>query len=79
MCLNYSQNEAPQKNNLLSKVVKCFLALHNWNANVERRFSDNKNTLSSEQTKLSAETLTGLRRANEHPKSCGVHNVNTLT
>ena len=69
-----------QKYDLLSKVVKSFLALHHGNAKVERSLSDNKKTLSSERTKLSVDTLTGLRRAKEHARSCGgAHNENTLT
>ena len=69
--LNYS---------LLSKVIKSFLAMPNGNANVERSLSDNKNTLTSERTKMTKETLEGLRRMEEHAQSCGiVHNINTLS
>ena len=68
-----------KKYNLLSKVVKSFLALRNGNANVERSLSDNKNTLSSEWTKVSVETLGGLRGVEEHATSCsGAYNTNTL-
>ena len=80
MRLKYNQKKGTQKYKLPSKVAKHFLAYHNGNAIVERSFSDNKNTLSSERTKLSAETLNEVRRAKEHARSCGgLHNVNTIT
>ena len=60
-------------------MVKRFLELLNGNANVKRILSKNKNTLTSENTKLSAETLTRLKRAKKHARSCGgARNVNTL-
>ena len=64
----------------LSKVVISFLAMPNGNANVERSLSGNKNTLTSEQTNMTKETLEGLRRAKEYARSCsGARNINTLS
>ena len=70
-----------QKYDLLSKIVKSFLALHNGNnANAKRSLFEHKITLTSERTKLSAETLTGLRTVKDHARSCaGEHNINTLS
>lgn len=62
----------------LSKVVKSVLAIQNGNADVERSLSDNKNTLTYERTKLSDDTLIGLRRMKDHARSCeGAQNVDT--
>ena len=52
----------------------------NGNANVERSLSDNKNTLTSEQTNMTKETSEGLRRAKEYARSYGgAHNINILS
>ena len=68
------------KYSLLNKIIKSFLALPNGNANLERSLSDNKNTLTSERTKITKETLEGLRRMEEYAQSCGnVHNINTFS
>ena len=68
------------KYSLLSKVVKSFLAMPSGKANVERSLSDNKNTLTSERTNMTKETLAGLRRAKEYTRSCGgAHNIKTLS
>ena len=78
--LKIKSESGTKKYSLLSKVVKSCLSLHNGNASVERSLSDNKNTLTSERTKLSDEALMGLRKAKEHARSCGgAHNVNTLS
>lgn len=70
-----------QKYDLLSKMVKSFLALHNGNnANAKRSLFEHKITLTSERTKLSVETMTGLRTVKDHARSCaGEHNINTLS
>ena len=61
-------------------MVKSFLALHNGNAHAKRSLFEHKITLTLERTKLSAETLTGLRRVKDHARSCaGEHNINTLS
>lgn len=63
------------KYSLLGKVVKSFLGMPNGNANVEPSLSDNKNTLTSEGTNMTKETLEGLKRAKEYARSCGgAHN-----
>ena len=67
------------KYSLLSKIVKSFLGMPNGNANVEASLSDNKNTLTSEWTNMTKESLDGLKRAKEYARSCGgAHNINTL-
>ena len=56
-----------------------FILIKMCNANVERSLSDKKNTLTSERTKMTKETLEGLRRMEEYSQSCGgVHDINTL-
>ena len=67
------------KYSLLSKVVKSFLGMPNGNANVEPSLSDNNNTLTSEWTNMTKETLERLKRAKEYARSCGgARNINTL-
>ena len=69
-----------KKYDLLSKLIMSCLSIQNGNADVERSLSDNKNTQTPERTKLGHDTLMGLRRMKEHPRSLkGAHNVNTLS
>ena len=52
--------------------------MRNGNGNVERSLSDNKNTLTSERTNMTKETLEGLRGAKEYARSYdGARNINT--
>ena len=63
-----------QKFGVLGKVIKCALSLSHGNADNERSFSINKNTLSKERSSLSITALNGLRAVED-----GVRNEGELS